>query len=225
MCFQCIGYGCVYCDTLQHHNSASDGKSQVLKGCDFLSLLDEIFQASFTGDGYSPDISISKNYKHWISEDDDRRCVNCEKSHGRIWDIDEEPKENESPPLHPNCRCVIEIMKSIKAGTATKNGIDGADWTLKYDGELPGYYITMEDIYDLGWERGKHPNQYVADMIITGGTYQNRNHHLPHTPGRIWHEADINYEQGKRNSQRVVWSNDGLIFVTYDHYMTFHEII
>ena len=44
-------------------------------------------------------------------------------------------------------------MESIKAGTATMNGTDGADWTLKYEGGLPDYYITIEDIYDLGWKK------------------------------------------------------------------------
>lgn len=34
-----------------------------------------------------------------------------------------------------------------------------------------------------------------------------------------------NYKTGKRNRQRVVYSNDGLIFVTFDHYVTFFEII
>ena len=43
--------------------------------------------------------------------------------------------------------------------------------------------------------------------------------------GRTWYGEDINYKTGKRNDQRVVWSNDGLIFVTYDHYETFYEIV
>lgn len=41
---------------------------------------------------------------------------------------------------------------------------------------------------------------------------------------RIWYEADINYTGGFRNGHRIVYSNDGLIFVTYDHYNTFYEI-
>ena len=57
-----------------------------------------------------------------------------------------------------------------------------------------------------------------------GGIYQNDDKYLPDKYGRIWYEADINYKSGKRNSQRIVWSNDGLIFVTYDHYQTFYEI-
>ena len=48
---------------------------------------------------------------------------------------------------------------------------------------------------------------------------------LPEKNGRIWYEADINYLKGKRNSERIVYSNDGLIFVSYDHYKTFIEIV
>lgn len=95
-------------------------------------------------------------------------------------------------------------MESIKAGTATMNGTDGADWTLKYEGGIPDYYIAIEDIYDLGWQKGKKPIDYAPGKMITGGIYQTRNGHLPQKEGRLWFEADINYEQGSRNSQRVV---------------------
>lgn len=58
-----------------------------------------------------------------------------------------------------------------------------------------------------------------------GDIYYNDDRKLPDKPGRIWHEADINYSIGRRNSHRILWSNDGLIFVTYNHYLTFFEII
>ena len=60
--------------------------------------------------------------------------------------------------------------------------------------------------------------------MITMGIYLNKDGHLPNAPGRIWYDADINYYNGKRNAHRILWSNDGLIFVTYDHYQTFMEI-
>lgn len=60
--------------------------------------------------------------------------------------------------------------------------------------------------------------------MITRGIYKNYEGHLPESPGRIWYEADSNYKFGFRNLQRVLWSNDGLIFVSYDHYKTFYEI-
>ena len=74
-------------------------------------------------------------------------------------------------------------------------------------------------------ETGKNLARYAPNQMLTKGVYKNRNGHLPQTAGRIWREADINYTNGKRNSQRVLWSNDGLIFVTYDHYETFYEIV
>ena len=115
-------------------------------------------------------------------------------------------------------------MQSIKAGTATINGIDGADWTLKYDGSLPNYYITKAVALAKGWKPGKWPSNFFPNRTITAGPYDNHNGHLPHSTGRVWYEADINYRIGKRNKQRILWSNDGLIFVTYDHYETFYEI-
>ena len=39
-----------------------------------------------------------------------------------------------------------------------------------------------------------------------------------------WYEADINYKDGFRNRERILYSNDGLIFVSYDHYQTFYEV-
>ena len=47
---------------------------------------------------------------------------------------------------------------------------------------------------------------------------------IPDKKGRIWYEADVDYESGHRNTKRIVFSNDGLIFITYDHYQTFIEI-
>lgn len=123
--------------------------------------------------------------------------------HGKIWGLEEEP--DPEPQLHLNCRCVIEHMETILAGTATANGIDGADWTLKYTGDLPDYYITKDAIKALGWQSGKAPSDYAPGSMVTAGEYRNRNGHLPEKAGRIWYEADINYVQGPRNTQRVVF--------------------
>lgn len=188
-----------------------------------MSLLDAVFQIAFNAGEFSPEIDVSENYRHWISQEDWKRCVDCKSLHGKIWRLDEKP--DPEPPLHPNCRCFIEPMESIKAGTATMNGTDGADWALKYQGDLPDYYITKSDIKAKGWKPGDTPTDYAPGKMIAGGIYQNRNGHLPQKAGRTWYEADINYRQGKRNDQRIVWADDGLLFVSYDHYATFHEIV
>ena len=143
--------------------------------------------------------------------------------HGKIYGIYENPEP--TPPLHPLCRCVIKTMEALRAGTATENKLDGADFWLKYMGYLPEYYISAYAASLLGWEPSKWPSNFVPGRTITRGSYGNINGHLPMAPGRIWSEADINYKTGKRGSARILWSNDGLIFVTYDHYITFYEIV
>lgn len=116
-------------------------------------------------------------------------------------------------------------MAAVYAGDGTKSGQDGADWWLKPYGRLPAYYIAEEEAKQLGWKWGKSPSKFAPGRMITMGVYENRNQHLPQAPGRIWYEADINYYSGRRNRHRVLWSNDGLLFVTYDHYNTFMEMV
>ena len=149
--------------------------------------------------------------------------MNCRKKNGKIYDIDEIVYPE--PPLHANCRCVIERLKVLLAGTATIYGKKGADWHLKMYGRLPSYYITPEYAINEGWN-AKKGDLFIKcpGKMIFGGVYQNRNGHLPSAVGRIWYEADINYESGYRGTDRILFSNDGLIFVTYDHYHTFIEI-
>ena len=154
---------------------------------------------------------------------DFRTCAECREQNGQIYLMDETP--DPYPPLHPNCRCSIEPMQAIHAGDATKDGQNGADYWLKYFGRLPTYYISENELSGLGWHYGKNPAKYAKGKMLTSGIYANTNQHLPQTTGRIWYEADINYYEGKRNRHRIVWSNDGLIFVTYDHYETFYQII
>lgn len=61
--------------------------------------------------------------------------------------------------------------------------------------------------------------------MLTKGVYKNRDKRLPDALGRIWYEADINYSFGYRGGERILYSNDGSIFVTYDHYAAFAEIV
>lgn len=189
-----------------------------------LGLYLAVLEAFLKGSRLSPQLSTSMNYMYWVSVEDFIRCTDCKEIHGKIWRASKEP--DPGPPLHLNCRCFIRLMETIAAGTATINGTNGADWTLKYQGALPEYYVDKSAAYRSRWKRGKWPSNFLSEgKMITKGIYQNRNDHLPQKDGRIWYEADINYTAGRRNKQRVLWSNDGLIFVTYDHYETFYEIV
>lgn len=61
----------------------------------------------------------------WKSVLDIFTCLNCRENHGKIYSINEDVFPE--PPLHPNCRCIIQKLKVINSGTATKKGVNGAD--------------------------------------------------------------------------------------------------
>ena len=121
----------------------------IIRETEKLSLLSAILDATGRGETLSPKITTSQNFKHRISVEDLKRCVECKDNHGKIWYISEIPKP--APPVHFNCRCEIKLMEAITAGTATINGLDGADWTVKYTGKLPNYYITKADAKKQGY--------------------------------------------------------------------------
>lgn len=117
-------------------------------------------------------------------------------------------------------------MRTKAAGTATKKGLTGADVYLKYTGVLPSEYITKNEEKRKGWKQ-KQGN--LADVlpgkVIGGDVFYNDKKKLPEENGRTWYEADFDYYGGYRNDSRILYSSDGLIFVTYDHYETFYELI
>ena len=165
----------------------------------------------------------SARYKMWKTTIDSRTCIPCKSKHGSVYHIDDFVSDI---PLHPNCRCVIERLQALFAGTATELSDDGADWWLLNYRQLPDYYVSKADAKSAGWVVWKgNLSKVCQGKMLYGGVYNNKNRHLPSAPGRVWYEADINYTGGYRGSERIVFSNDGLVFVTYDHYRTFIEII
>ena len=174
-------------------------------------------------DIFIPLTVVSSNWKHWKATLDLKTCEDCRSKHGTIYAMSESP--NPEPPLHMFCRCMIEPMRAVKAGMSSDDGENGADWWFWHKGILPNYYIAMCDLIALGWYYGKAPAKYAPNQMVFGGIYRNDDGLLPDAPGRIWFEADLNYYSGKRNGHRVLWSNDGLMFVTYNHYLSFIEVI
>ncbi len=174
-------------------------------------------------DRFEPTTVPSKNYKTWHAALDLKACLDCAENHGRIFAFNDPTVM--LPPLHTHCRCTLDKIEAIEAGHATNNGTNGADYWLKHFGKLPDYYISPEQLEALGWETGDRPSKFAPEKMLGGSIYNNNERKLPHKIGRIWREADINYTPGRRNEHRIFWSNDGLVFVSYDHGYTFYEII
>ena len=88
-------------------------------------------------------------------------------------------------------------------------------------GHLPKNFMTKKDAQQLGWEGGSLEN-FAPGMCIGGDRFGNYEGLLPDAPGRRWTECDIDTLGAKsRGAKRIVFSNDGLIYYTDDHYESF----
>ncbi len=88
-------------------------------------------------------------------------------------------------------------------------------------GELPQNFITKKEAQALGWEGGSL-EPYAEGCCIGGSYFGNYEGLLPKADGRSYYECDIDTLGKKsRGAKRIVYSNDGLIYYTADHYETF----
>ena len=88
-------------------------------------------------------------------------------------------------------------------------------------GRLPGNYITKKQAEKLGWSNGSL-ERYAPGKAIGGDRFGNYEGLLPAKKGRTYTECDIDTRGAKkRGAKRIVFSNDGLIYYTDDHYESF----
>lgn len=115
------------------------------------------------------------------------------------------------------------------AGTVSEDGTytspeQVAEYLHLY-GHLPSNYITKKEAEAAGWDSSKGNLWDVADgMSIGGSRFGNYEGALPDKEGRRWYECDVNYEGGYRGAERLLYSSDGLIYYTGDHYETFKQL-
>lgn len=95
-------------------------------------------------------------------------------------------------------------------------------------GKLPSNFISKKEAEELGWKKkdGEAGQLHVVapGMSIGGSSFGNYEELLPEKKGRKYYECDINYKKGNRGAERIVYSNDGLIFYTGDHYESFEQL-
>lgn len=91
--------------------------------------------------------------------------------------------------------------------------------------QLPGNYISKKEAQELGWNSKEGNLWDVAPGMSIGGSYfGNYEGLLPEKDGRKYYECDIDYDGGYRGAKRIIYSNDGLIFYTDDHYESFEQL-
>ncbi|WP_307838378.1 MULTISPECIES: S-layer homology domain-containing protein [unclassified Bacillus (in: firmicutes)] len=119
------------------------------------------------------------------------------------------------------------LEKAAKTTNFTKypTGFDEVAKYVKEHKKLPDNYITKEQAQALGWvSKDGNLHKVAPGKSMGGNIFQNKGNPLPNAPGRVWYEADINYLSGYRGNDRILYSSDGLVYKTSDHYKTFTEI-
>jgi len=105
---------------------------------------------------------------------------------------------------------LVAVLQSLNASHNTK---------------LPLQFVTKKQAQKMGWRPGR--NLWVVKKLkgksIGGDLFTNKEGQLPNG-GRTWHEADLAYKGGHRGAKRLVYSTDGLRWITVDHYKTFTEV-
>ncbi len=88
-------------------------------------------------------------------------------------------------------------------------------------GELPPHFITKKEAQKLGWDSGE-VEYYRSGAAIGGDLFGNYEGLLPRKKGRTYYECDIGtVGKKKRGEARIIYSNDGLVYYTDDHYESF----
>ncbi|MBR6407234.1 MAG: ribonuclease [Clostridia bacterium] len=106
-----------------------------------------------------------------------------------------------------------------KNGTYTSR--DDVALYIRLYNTLPENFITKREAEALGWTGGSL-EPYAPGKCIGGGRFGNYEGALPDKKGRKYWECDIDTLGRKsRGAKRIVYSNDGLIYYTGDHYKTF----
>lgn len=92
-------------------------------------------------------------------------------------------------------------------------------------GKLPVNYITKAQAQEMGWDPEKgNLSDVLPGMCIGGSVFGNYEGNLPRASTRRYFECDIDYDGGYRGPKRLIYSNDGLVFYTEDHYKTFEQL-
>lgn len=103
----------------------------------------------------------------------------------------------------------------------TYNSVEDVSLYLHTYDHLPENYITKSEARNLGWTGGS-VEQVAPGCAIGGDRFGNREGILPAAQGRSYYECDIGtIGESSRGAKRLVYSDDGLIYYTEDHYETF----
>ena len=137
-----------------------------------------------------------------------------------------EPPRTEAPAVTPAPTPAAELPEPeealpVESGSYTE--VEDVAYYLHTYGHLPDNYITKSEAEDAGWLSYKGNLWDVAyGASIGGDRYGNYDGQLP--KGERYYEADVNYDGGYRGEERIVYTDDGDVWYTSDHYESFEKL-
>jgi len=187
-------------------------------------------------------ISSSQNPASGADAKDKSGARNADGGAGRgvdIGDLKSHPRANErgaadskdEADVHRRHSADYETSHSQNPDVNSKNqpsdepciSMECVSAHIRRTGSLPQNFITKKQAGELGWQGGDLW-RYARGKSIGGDRFGNFERRLPDKKGRIWRECDIEYRGGPRGAKRLIFSNDGLIFYTADHYESFERV-
>lgn len=138
----------------------------------------------------------------------------------------EEPEPVELAAETTEAETVVRTTESQSSGITVREDGEYKDKEhvalyIHTYGHLPSNYITKKEANALGWPEEGNMKTVAPGKSIGGDYFGNYEGLLPKKKGRKYYECDIDFNGKSRNAKRIIFSNDGLIYYTGDHYESF----
>ena len=151
---------------------------------------------------------------------DASEAVTVPEASGETLQPPAEPEKTPKPEKQPELPPQKEEKPVIDEDGVYTTKEDVALYIHTY-GRLPGNFIPKKEAEKLGWPGGDL-RPYAPGKCIGGDRFGNYEGLLPAKKGRTYTECDIDtLDASKRGAKRIVFSNDGLIYYTGNHYESF----
>jgi len=190
----------------------------------------------FYGDEYETEERISSDAEDNDSSEEQQESVDSateppadDSSESEAESSEESSKAESSAESSTESSAEDSVESSSEESEAEPQIDEDGSYTTKEDvalyihtyGTLPANFMTKSEARDLGWNGGSL-EPYAPGMCIGGDRFGNYEGLLPEADGRTYTECDIDtLGASGRGAKRIVFSNDGLIYYTEDHYESF----
>ena len=141
------------------------------------------------------------------------------------YNIEKKNPNSETTEVTSNTGNSSEANSSPSRNTENIDELTNENKVINYvkaTRHLPDYYVTKSEAKKNGWVPSKgNLCDVLPGKAIGGDKFSNREKNLP--GNEQYFEADVNYNCGNRNADRIVFTKNGDVYLTKDHYKSFQK--